>query len=150
MHANSLNMIAAASLVFLSGCAGTAESPNAGPGAQDADSAVAARIFYDVCVETLPTHDGAAAALANYPFTRHSTFGTYYHNVQNLSVKIVGGQCSMVFATSSNPTQFIVAFGRSLDAIAQANGKTNVDVSLGGGPQPDGKFYANARTAATQ
>ena len=125
-------------------------SPAAGPGASDAAPSEAGRIFAAMCLDTLPTLDGAEAAAARFPLTQNANTGTFYHNTQNLSFKLTGNQCSMVAATSSpDPTDFIVQTMTAADA-AMAPSDARPDVSVSGAQGPDGKFYLNARTTASK
>lgn len=43
-------------------------------------------------------------------FVQNTTFGTYYHSKYNLSVKLIGGDCSMVFASTASAARLQLAF----------------------------------------
>jgi hypothetical protein len=107
-------------------------------------------LFAKGCLQTLPNFASIKTALTDEPFTIHSTFGTYYHNQQNLSIKVVGapdgGYCSIVFASTGDPVQNLVAFGTAINAIA---GDLDADVTLSE-PRPGGNGLTlyNARTNA--
>ena len=131
-------------ITAMSACVGTAPvSPNASPGAQPASPRMAAQIFNDACVQTLPNLAGAPQAIAAYPMTQHATFGTYYHNQQNLSVKLIGADCSIVFEPNITPAAALVGFGIAVGA------DTN-PVTIRLSPGPAGSSYINARTTASQ
>ena len=132
----------------LSACVGAPPvSPNATPGAQPADPRFAAQVFNDACVQTLPDFSGTPQAIAAYQMTQHARFGTYYHNQQNLSVKLIGQDCSIVFGVAGDATSAIVAFGTVLNTLAP---DPDINVLLDGSKGPDGLFYVNARTTASQ
>jgi hypothetical protein len=93
----------------------TPVSSNAGPGPQDATPAEAATLFRQVCVETVPSHAKARAAIATLPFVQRRSTGTYYHRSLNLSFKLITDAgtpiCSLVFGATSDPTAAIKAAG---------------------------------------
>lgn len=141
----AIKAIALCSALLVAGCATTPVSQNAGPGSVDADPALAAQIFNDVCLNGGPAFSAAPAAVATFPFTQSAGTGTYFHNTQNLSVKLIGtpaNECSIVFAVSTDPVQKLVTFMETLNAIAPDDDST---VSLGDTRGPDGKTYLNAR-----
>lgn len=132
-------------LAIVAGCMQVPQSPTAGPGPQNADPRVAAQVFNSACLESGPAFANTPAALATLPFTQNARTGTFYHNSQNMSVKLQGSPanaCSIVFGTTANPAQTLVAFGQRLKAIA---GDGNPNVLLDGSRGPDGKNYLIAR-----
>ena len=77
-------------------------SDKASPGSQVITAARAAQVFGDLCVRNLPNFAGIESDAAQNGFVWNSTFGTYYHPTENLSVKLVDGTCSMVFQSSAD------------------------------------------------
>lgn len=73
-------------------------SANAGPGSRALSSNEAAAIFINLCLSQKPGFAGTQQAAAQNGFVLNTQFGTYYHPRFNLSVKLVNGRCSMVFA----------------------------------------------------
>jgi hypothetical protein len=140
-----------ASLIGLAaGCADIQTSASATPGPQPANPSDAGRLFAKGCLQTLPDFATVKTALAGEPFTIHATFGTFYHNQQNLSIKVVdtndGGYCSIVFLTTGDPVQNLTAFGRVVDTLGR---DIDADVALSEPrPGPNGLTLYNARTNA--
>ena len=50
---------------------------------------------------------------ARHGFVENTTFGTYYHPRENLSVSVSDGACSMVFASDAGP----IEVGQALIAL---------------------------------
>jgi len=124
-------------------------SPTAGPGPNPADPTAAGLLFANTCIATAPQFAGLASAVANYPMTQNEAFGTYFHNQQNLSIKRVGqgssGYCSMVLSAGQSLADTAAAFGAAVDSTNPPNGTT---ISLGAGPEINGRSYFNARIDA--
>lgn len=78
-------------------------SPDAGPGSRPISVARAEEVFTDLCVSQAPGFSGTEAVAASYGFVQNTVYGTYYHPRENLSVKLVRGDCSMAFASSADP-----------------------------------------------
>lgn len=89
-------------------------SPNAGPGIRPISVARAEEVLTDLCVRQTPTFEGTEAEAASYGFVQHTVYGTYYHPRENLSVKLVRGDCSMVFASNDDP----VALEQALTSLS--------------------------------
>lgn len=135
---------------LLAGCADIQSSSSAGPGAQPASPADAGRLFAKGCLQTLPNFATIKTALTGEPFTIHSAFGTFYHNQQNLSIKVVDGEnrkyCSIVFATTGEVGQVVLQFGAAVNAIA---GDLDANVQINEPrPRSDGLTFYNMTTDA--
>ena len=90
-------------------------SPNAGPGARPISVARAEEVLTDLCVRQAPAFGGTEAEAASHGFVLNTVYGTFYHPSENLSVKLVRGDCSMVFASNDDPVALEQAL-TSLDA----------------------------------
>lgn len=134
----------APALLALSACmAAPPESPTAVPGNTPVDPAVAAQLFAETCLATLPDHAGVPAVLAARPFTRNAATGTYYHDTLNLSFAQRGSSCSMVFLTTdANPEDRFLAGARAANVPARGQ----ADFSTGPAPPPfDGQTVVRVR-----
>lgn len=141
-------LVALPLFAFVAACAQVPQSPTAGPGPVDASPDTAAQIFNAMCLTQKPGFGGTAQAATSFPFTYNSTFGTYYHNEQNLSVKLLGDPvqtCSIVFVTSADANATIARFGQVLNTI---NPTDNSNVGVSASPSSDGKYFLNARISA--
>jgi hypothetical protein len=74
-------------------------SADAGPGTNPISAERARAVFSALCVAQRGSPAGTEAAAAADGFVRNTTYGTYYHPRDNLSVKLIDGDCSMVFAS---------------------------------------------------
>lgn len=74
-------------------------SPDAGPGGAPVSVARARAVFAALCVSTGGERRRTEQAAAADGFVLNTTYGTYYHPRDNLSVKLTGGDCSMVFVS---------------------------------------------------
>lgn len=113
-------------------------SANAGPGANPISTARARSVFASLCVATGGSLSATEAAAAADGFIRHASFGTYYHPRDNLSVKLIEGDCSMVFASAASAAELQEALTSLTTSPAV---RFSPSVSL------DGKPYYNARIA---
>ena len=133
----------------LAACTQPPVSDDAIPGAEPANPATAGALFANGCLRALPDFAGTPAALASEPVTQRRASGVYYHNTQNLSLKLVrttaGTQCSVVFGTPLSEAQAVAAFGAAARAAAPT---TTADVEITVTPGPGGLTYYNARTNA--
>ena len=109
-----------------SGQAATSGDSGVNPGAEMADGISAMLIFTRVCLDTQPHFKKAPAVLADLPFRQRPETGTYYHQNLDLSVKLVGGRCSMVFTSADDPTQLGI-----LMSAASGNGQMSIDPNTG-------------------
>ncbi|MGB1234358.1 MAG: hypothetical protein ACPG5U_01335 [Planktomarina sp.] len=129
---------------ILAGCAApTPPSPQiagvgVGPGNSLPSPRLAGEIFANVCLKTLPRFAGAKTAIAAYPFTQHPTSGTYYHDFENLSVKLHNDTCSMVFGSPSDPAAVIPQLAQGTKATINPVPR-NIDITSR--PGPDGLRY---------
>ncbi len=141
--------ILAASTLLLSACAQPPVSATAGPSTAPASPVTAGTLFAKGCLQQLPSFSGTPAALSTEPVTQRESSGTYYHNSQNLSLKVVqtseGPYCSVVFGTTGNSDQVINAFGT---AASQAAPGLQANLILDFVPGPDNTTYYNARVNA--
>jgi len=112
-------------------------SPDAAPGSRPITVARAEEIFADVCVRQAPSFDGIEAQAASYGFVQHTTYGTFYHPRQNLSVKLVRGECSMVFASNDDPG--------ALEQALTSLGSQGASIQFEQGQYVDGTQYYNVR-----
>ena len=126
----------------LAGCVGSdtqvSSKPNAGPGTQFTTPVEAGRIFAKACVLTEPTFKGAEKALLTYPITHSSTTGTYYHNSDNLSVKVHQGTCSLVFGANKSTDAVIDGLARGSMSVAPELPR---DIDITSHKGPDGVTY---------
>jgi hypothetical protein len=103
-------------------CADITTPPNPAPGNQPASPVEAGRVFAKDCLQTLPDFATIKTALAGEPFTIHSTFGTFYHNQQNLSIKVVptpeGANCSNVLSSATAAEQIIQSFRVGINCMS--------------------------------
>ncbi|MCX7300155.1 MAG: hypothetical protein NTX73_07205 [Rhodobacterales bacterium] len=74
-------------------------SADAGPGTNPISAERARAVFSALCVDQRGSPAGTEAAAAADGFVKNTTYGTYYHPRDNLSVKLINGDCSMVFAS---------------------------------------------------
>lgn len=134
---------------IVSACSQPPVSADAVPGAQPANPATAGALFAKGCLATLPDFAGTPAALASEPVTQRQASGVYYHNIENLSLKVVrttaGAYCSVVFGTPVGEGDAVAAFGSAARAITPT---TTADVEITVTPAPGGLTYYNARTNA--
>jgi len=148
-NATKLRLLAVLPILALaSACAQVPQSPTAGPGQTDASPDTAGQIFNAMCLTSGPDFAGAPQAAANFPFTYNTTFGTYYHNVENLSVKLLGDPtqtCSIVFVTPADPA---AAFARMERVINTINPTDDSTVTVNASRTADGKNILNARINA--
>lgn len=138
-----------AGMMFMTACVTPPVSPNAGPGLAPADPAAAGLLFAKTCMATAPQFAGLPAAIAGFPMTQHATFGTYYHNTQDLSVKRVGqgadGYCSIVLGSDQTHAEMAGAFGAAVNSTAPSAG-TSITLQAAG--QVNGRSMLNARIDA--
>jgi len=138
-----------AGLFALTACMAPPTSPTAGPGPTPADPTAAGLMFANTCMATAPQFAGLPAAVAKYPMTQNASTGTYYHNQQNLSIKRIGegssGYCSMVLAGTQPLPETAGAFAAAVNSTNPAAG---TNITLGAGPQINGRSYFNARIDA--
>lgn len=141
--------VAGCAILLATACSQPPVSADAAPGAQPANPTTAGALFAKGCLATLPDFAGTPAALASQPVTQRQASGVYYHNTENLSLKVVrttaGAYCSVVFGTPLGESKAIAAFGAAARAIAPT---TTADVEITVTPAPGGLTYYNARTNA--
>lgn len=150
MTPRALKSAAAICLTALvAACSQPPVSADAVPGAEPANPATAGALFAKGCLATLPDFAGTPAALASEPVTQRQASGVYYHNSENLSLKVVrtadGAYCSVVFGTPLGENEAVAAFGAAARAIAPT---ATADVEITVTPAPGGLTYYNARTNA--
>lgn len=142
-------MIASVSLALLSACAGPPVSDTAGPQPAPASPVTAGQLFAKGCLQQLPRFTGTPAALADQPITQRRDSGTYYHNAENLSLKLVqtnvDSYCEVVFGTTGNRDQVINAFGQAASAAVPG---LQADLLIDTVPGPDNTTFYNARVKA--
>jgi hypothetical protein len=80
-------------------------SASAGPGSNSISAARARSVFASLCVNQRGSRSGTETAAAADGFIKNTTYGTYYHPRDNLSVKLIDGDCSMVFASTASPAE---------------------------------------------
>lgn len=150
MHTARLRwLIASATLAALGACAGPPVSDTAGPQLAPASPATAGQLFAKGCLQQLPRFSGTAAALAAEPITQRRDSKIYYHNAQNLSLKVVqsdqGQFCEVVFGTTGSSDQVIAAFGQAASATAPG---VQANLIIDFVPGPDNTTFYNARVNA--
>lgn len=134
---------------LLAACAGPPVSPTAGPNPTPANPANAGQIFGKACVQHLPNFRGTPGAIANDPFTQRQSSGIYYHNAENLSLRISstnrGPACSVTFGTNVARETAVQAFGQAASATAPG---AQADIALDVLRGDDGLLYFTATTRA--
>lgn len=76
-------------------------SDDAQPGPNPISANRAVAVYEALCLKQLPKFAGTEqAAIAEGGFVKHRSFGTYYHQRDNLSVKLINDGCSMVFQST--------------------------------------------------
>ena len=142
-------MLLIASLALLGACAAPPVSDTAGPQLAPASPATAGKLFAKGCLQQLPAFSGTPAALATEPVTQRRDTGTFYHNSENLSIKVVEVEgarfCSVVFGTTGSTSAVINAFGTAASAAAPGV-QADLAIDFTGGPE--GVTYYNARVKA--
>lgn len=103
-------------------CADITTPPNPARGNQPASPVEAGRVFAKDSLQALSDFATIKTALAGEPFTIHSTFRTFYHNQQNLSIKVVptleGGNCSIVVGSATAAEQIIQSFRVGINCMS--------------------------------
>lgn len=148
-HIGLKSVVLTGVIATLSACATPPTSSTAGPGSASADPAAAGLLFAKTCIATAPKFTGLPAAISAYPMTQNANTGTFYHNQQDLSIKRIGqgadGYCSIVVGSNQSLSNAAVAFGDAVNSTSPAAGTS---ISLGAGPQLNGRSYLNARIDA--
>jgi hypothetical protein len=114
-------------------------SANATPGTNPISAARARSVFAALCITSKGARPATEAAAAADGFVKHASYGTYYHPRDNLSVKLIDGDCSMVFASTASPTELEKAL------VSLTSGSPAVRFAAS--PLPDETPYYNARIA---
>ncbi|MGV6850391.1 MAG: hypothetical protein ACWA5A_18610 [Marinibacterium sp.] len=78
-------------------------SPNAGPGNAPVPAARAVAYFNGMCAAAKLGRASLDATAAQNGFVQNSNTTTYYHQREDLSVKLADGSCSIVFTSKDNP-----------------------------------------------
>lgn len=112
-------------------------SATAGPGSNPISATRARSVFASLCINQRGSQSGTEAAAAADGFVKNTTYGTYYHPRDNLSVKLIDGDCSMVFVSTASAAELQKALTSLTSGVRFSPG-----ASLGGTP------YYNARIAA--
>lgn len=136
-------------LACVAACAAPPVSPTAGPNPTPANPAAAGALFAQACIQQLPAFSGTAAALANQPVTQREASGIYYHNDQNISVRLLasstGPACQMTFGTNVARDVAVNTFFSAASAAAPgAQADIVQDVTRG----VDGLLYFTTTTRA--
>ena len=63
------------------------------------DPLLPGELFVNICAKTLPDFASANEAAIESGFTQNSATGTFYNNRSNVSFKLHGDECPMVFGT---------------------------------------------------
>ncbi len=143
------SLTAALALLTVTACAAPPVSPTAGPNPTPANPATAGALFGAACVQQLPGFSGTAAVLASNPVTQRQASGIYYHNDQNISVRLrnssSGPACQVTFGTNVARTQAVETFFTAASAAAPgARADIVQDVARGA----DGLLYFTTTTRA--
>lgn len=115
---------------------GISRSANAGPGARGVSSDRATQIFAELCVRHAPGFGGTEVSAAANGFVQNAGTGAYYHQQDNLSVKLTDGRCSMVFSSKENAIALESAFEK-----VNSNGRK---ITFSPGFVVDGSSYYRA------
>ena len=102
------------------GPAGPASIPfnnTAGPGAGFMAPFDAGVIFADSCLVRGTRFQDAVEGLRVHNFTHNPQLGTYYHNTNNLSVKVTADTCSMVFASKKQIDETVADLAKGTASI---------------------------------
>jgi hypothetical protein len=125
------------SMGLIANHAPASDGPNVGAALGDTPPNVAALLFRDICVQTLPGFKKAASALKKAKFNRNTKTGTYYHPDYNLSVKITkykgSPQCSLVMIGTSEPEQTSYMFAAAVFADVPEAERDQTEVNV---PKP--------------
>lgn len=100
---------------------GIQQSADARPGGLMVSPARAGEVFSELCVVTAPTFEGTELAAAQNGFVENTTLETYYHPSENISVKLEGADCSMVFASEADQAEVENALVQGLSAATEPN-----------------------------
>ena len=120
-------------LAMMSSCAPAINpipsSANAGPGTNLMIPYDAAIIFADTCLIRGKNFDDYVEGLRVHNVTRNANTGTYYHNTANLSVRIAGDQCSLVFATDQDPDSAVSELARGTASMVAGPVQRGIDIT---------------------
>ena len=142
-------ILALSALACVAACAAPPVSPTAAPNPTPASPATAGALFGKACILQLPGFAGTPAALANAPVTQRAASGIYYHNAQNLSVRLLnsstGPACQVTYGTNVSRSEAVNTFFAAANAAAPG-ARANVvqDVVRG----EDGLLYFTTTTRA--
>jgi len=120
-----------------SGTSTLARSASAGPGSKPVTSSTAVNYFTALCGQTDKSRANVETAAAANGFVQNTSTTTYYHQQNDLSVKLTDGVCSIVFVSKDNPSAVRSAF----DSLSGSLGP----VSFRDGGVIGGEHYYNAR-----
>jgi hypothetical protein len=115
-------------------------SAEAAPGTAPISIDRARAVFSSLCIAGLGSRTTTEKAAAEGGFVKSASTGTYYHPRDNLSVKLIDGDCSMVFASNAPE--------RDLEAALTSLTAGSPPVLFGPGRQFGADTYFNVRIAA--
>lgn len=98
-----------------------------GPGSDQVSMTEALAIYDTVCIKNAPGFAGSKTPLGAMPFQQNPATGTYFHKTLDLSVKLEGNACSMVFASPEPAGMLGIAFATQVGA---GSGNTNLDIGM--------------------
>lgn len=80
---------------------------NIGPGPQSVSADRAAAYFTSMCDAADRGRSSLEAVAAQNGFAQNSATSTYYHQKEDLSIKLVGSSCSIVFTSKDDPSRVV-------------------------------------------
>ncbi|NBE06533.1 hypothetical protein [Paragemmobacter ruber] len=114
LRAQSLVALGLLAVMGISTATLAEDSVDVVPGTNEATSEVAAKIFYQVCVQTAPTFENAEAVLRGLEFNLKTDSGTFFHPDYDLSAQIKTGvaepQCSLVTIGNGTPSEMAMDY----------------------------------------
>jgi hypothetical protein len=135
--------------ISLSGCINTThvpvpESAVARPGEDLIPPSFAGNFFTEICLTTAPDFQNVPQAISGEPFIRHSETGTYYHRFSDLSIKVAGYGCSLVFKSELSIDETISELANGVAMNAENWGvqiPRNLDITSNPSPDGKGRYY---------
>ena len=96
---------------------------NVGPGPQSVSADRAAAYFTAMCGAADRGRDSLEAVAAQNGFAQNSSTTTYYHQKEDLSIKLVGSSCSIVFTSKDDPTAVVAALKATSSTLRNVSAK---------------------------
>ena len=123
---------------------GIPQSATASPGKNLISAEAAGRLFAETCLATAPNFKHVAQEISGKPFVQHSESKTYYHTSDNLSVKVSGYGCSLVFKSEKSVDDTVSELANGVSNSARKLGfevPRNIDVNSYAYPNERGRYF---------